>query len=202
MLHKIEMPEYKAQLEAILNFQRDLLEFACLNPPALPLTPAAFTSFGEQIGSWLTDRCWTDKAADKPTDFCKELTGLIAYITTHASEGPAIVDAFDNDRDFYRHVDDPDFELKYPDLAKDAQKAIQPLMVRFYTGILRRGFPDYIHAGAPGAFTYAKLLQEFYKANEKLSVCPGCDGPPPRLTDAMKPKQRKKESTSKRATCR
>lgn len=201
MLHKITMPVYRAQLEAILHFQGDLLSFACA-APALPLTPAALTiHFGAQIGPWLSERCWEDKAGIKKTKFGEELEGLVAHIAKNSSEGPDILNAFNNDRDFYQHLDDPDFEFQYPRLTLDAKKAIKPLMIAFYNRILRNGFPAFIHSGATEKFTYSMLLKGFYEANLTLRVCPSCDGPHPRPKDGFlerEGEEQEEEEESKR----
>jgi hypothetical protein len=182
MLHKLEMPVYKSQLEAILDFQYHLLSFAC-TAPSLPLTSDMLldmlrAEFGELSGDWLSKRCWQ---GDKKYAFYIELSKLIDYIGGNPLEGPNILDAFRNDRDFYKHLNDADFEFQYPKLSNKSKEVIKPLMVSFYEKLLITGFPDYIHLVNKELFTYKLLLKGFYVANPRLKVCPGCDGPPPHI---------------------
>jgi hypothetical protein len=180
MLHKLQMPAYRPQLEAILDFQYRLLFFAC-TAPALPLNTAILkAAFGDKQGNWLSERCWRQR---KATLFYKELAKLIDYVTRNPLEGTAIIDAFSNDRDFYNRLNDPDFEFQYSKLSKDAKEVIEPLMISFYERLLRTGFPDYIHLCNRETFTYKILLKDFYAANNDLVVCPGCDGPRPKLNN-------------------
>ena len=195
MLHKLEMPAYRPQLEAILDFQYRLLFFAC-TVPALPLTPTLLkAAFGDQRGNWLSERCWWK---GKGTLFYEELVELIKHVAKYPLEGPAIIDAFSNDKDFYNHLDDPDFEFRYSKLPKDAKEKIAPLMISFYEKLLRTGFPDYIHLRNKEVFTYKLLLKEFYTANDQLKVCPGCDGPRPRISNEILGIKIEEDESSKR----
>lgn len=180
MLHKLVMPAYRPQLEAILDFQQQLLDFAC-QASTLPLKPDMLKKdFGEQKGDWLSKRCWRGKTDN---NFYKELANLISYVTRNPVEGPAIVAAFSHDREFYKYLDDPDFEFHYPRLSPEAKEAIKPLMVSFYENLLTLGFPNYIHLNGSEDFTRKLLLKEFYEANPRLRVCPGCDGAPPYISN-------------------
>jgi hypothetical protein len=187
MLHKLELPAYRLQLEAILDFQYLLLSFACTTPlPVLPLIPKMLKDrFGEQRGGWLSERCWKDKKGKKINTFGKELENLASYVTLNPSEGPVIVDAFKHDRTFYLHLNDANFEFQYAKLSPKAKEAVKPLMVSFYEKLLFTGFPSYIHLYNNEPFTYKLLLKGFYDANPRLKVCPGCDGPPPSIKNQI-----------------
>lgn len=182
MLHKIEIPAYRPQLEAILQFQYELLSFAC-SVPTLPLNPAMLKdNFGELCGGWLSKRCWKDNAGKHKNIFCVELEDLISYMAQNPLKGPEIVDAFQNDKDFH-NLHDPDFEFQYPKLSQNTKEVLAPLMIAFYKRLLETGFPSCVHLGSTTKFDRKLLLRGFYTANPNLKVCPGCDGPQPRLSN-------------------
>ncbi len=182
MLHKIELPAYVDQLERILDFQQRLLAFACDPTTTFPLDKAQIlASFGDEEGKWLIERLMTSK--ERLWTFGEELRDVILYAQAYRSEGPEIIKAFANDRQFYRKLDDVSFEFKYKKLDEATRKVLAPLMVSFYEKLLKAGFPSYIHGGQAKLLKRPQLLQEFRAANPRLKVCPGCDGPSTRSVD-------------------
>ena len=182
MLHKIELPAYKDQLECVLDFQQHLLAFACdSNTPVSPDPQAVIAEFGKDIGDWLCKRLWGSQ--QKQQKFYKQLVTVIAYVKQCPLESQKIVEAFEGDRDYYHQLDNSAFEFKYGNLDAEARKVLAPLMVSFYEKLLYVGFPPFIHQGQDRLLNRAILLQEFRRANPRLQVCPGCDGPRTRSDD-------------------
>jgi hypothetical protein len=137
MLHKLELPTYKDQLERILDFQQHFLTFACdPNTPLLPDTQTIVTKFGKDIGGWLCERLWRQGPKQQPQQFYKQLVAVIVYAHQHQLEAQEIVKAFANDRGFYHQLNDPTFEFKYRTLSGDAKKVLEPLMGSFYKKLL------------------------------------------------------------------
>ncbi|MBV9614492.1 MAG: hypothetical protein JO031_03445 [Ktedonobacteraceae bacterium] len=182
MLHKIAPPAYVGQLERILDFQQQLLTFACDNKTVLPLDKMQIlATFGNDKGQWLIERLMTSQG--KLWKFGEELQNFISHMQAHPSEGPKIVAAFENDRQFHCKLNDPLFEFQYRKLAECARKYLASLMISFYEKLLKSGFPPCIHGGQPGLLKRSQLVKGFSDANCNLKVCPGCDGPRTRPGD-------------------
>ncbi|WP_414569422.1 hypothetical protein [Nostoc sp. CCY 9925] len=180
MFHKIKFPGCVNQLEKIVSFQRELLNFACSSSSSLPITESQLkTEFGDEIGEWLWDKLWTKRKSGKKAQskLHKALEKLIRYIERHSTMSTKIMDAFDHDIQFHKHLNDPNFNFKYRgELSLTVQKVVKALLTAFYTDLLASGFPSVIH-GQTQKFNRDKFISSFWSANSKLEVCPACDRP-------------------------
>lgn len=177
MLHRINSPSGVDRLGRIVQFQREVLVYAC--NPATPLSPveneikAAFTA-----GDWLWERL-KPTAKGGATELRRGLEEAIAYCRTNPAEAQQIIDAFDHDIEFDKHLNDPAFQFHYKTrLSTPAQVAIRGLFEAFYTDLLFSGYPECVQ-GQKASFNRDSFVQAFYQANGKLRVCSACDGPRP-----------------------
>lgn len=177
MLHKIELPAYDQNLEHIVQIQQKIIRFVC--DPNTPLTPGGDVFkrvFNDQIGSWLYQ--WLQKKSKKKT-FYEELCDLIAYLHQYSSLRAQLIDAFQNDIDFFNHLDDASFVFFFSTrLPKKVGQMIAPVMIAFYDDVLRTGFPPCI-----ATFDRKTFLKIFWNTNKNLGVCPACDSPKPDIND-------------------
>jgi len=177
MLHKIELPTYDQNLERIVQIQQKIISFVC--DPNTPITPGedAFKQvFNDQIGIWLYN--WLQKKHKEKT-FYEELCSLIAYLRQYSSLRTQLIDAFQNDIDFFNHLDDASFVFFFSTrLRKKVRQMIAPVMIAFYDDVLRTGFPSCI-----ATFDRKTFLKIFWTTNKNLGVCPACDCPKPDIND-------------------
>ena len=186
MLHRISPPACSERLRQAVDLQRQLIEFACAEGTATPLTRtmimAAFPSYGE----WLCARLSRSKQAEvlTGTTLNTHLTNLINFVQANAASDPqanaelrqAIVDAFPNDRDFDQGFNDEQFSFHFLKLDKKVQNVIKPVMVHFYDPYFAKQSLLPRREGEP-ELNRQTFLDAFDAANPSLKVCPGCDGP-------------------------
>jgi len=177
MLHKIELPTYDQNLECIVQIQQKIISFVC--DPSTPPRPGEDVFkrvFNDQIGAWLYR--WLQKKSKKKT-FYEELCTLIAYLRQYSSLRPQLIDAFQNDIDFFNHLNDASFVFFFSTrLQKKVGQMIAPVMIAFYDDVLRTGFPPCI-----AIFDRKTFLKTFWTTNKNLGVCPACDSPKPDIND-------------------
>jgi hypothetical protein len=167
MLHQINAPLCNQEMERIVQFQYQVLTFACNPDGPLELTEQVLQeTFGADIGSWLYR---------KPT-IRQHLTNWITYTHNHPDAAQQILSAFNNDIGFLDHLDDPDFRFCYHTLLDEAKQIVRPLLIAFYENLLRNGFPQCVHGNAE-ILDRDAFIAAFWEANPKLVVCPACDCP-------------------------
>nr|WP_290226737.1 hypothetical protein [Trichocoleus desertorum] len=180
MLHQINSPICLSALKKILQFQRQVLLFACTPTISLPLIQAELQAFfGIEIGDWLWGRLHIRKqnGSIAKTSFCKGIEQLNQYIKTNLGKERSIVFAFDYDVRFDRSYSNSRFKFRYKNLGQDARSALKILCTSLYTELLDSGFPPFIHS-LPEKFNRDHFIDSFWKANQSnLRVCPLCDGP-------------------------
>lgn len=183
MLHRIKLPSYERILNSFLQFQKQLLEFACTPTLSLPLTEDALLPFfPDNLADWFWKKLW--KKDGSASDLNTYLLNVISYIQTNLQERSDILRAFEHDVDFYNHLDDPTFRFCFPLLKLEAQRVIKPLMMQCYQ-LLCQGFPIEVSSGSKQSkFTRHDLVDRFWRENEvELTVCPACDGQRPLVTE-------------------
>jgi hypothetical protein len=115
----------------------------------------------------------------KEKTFYEELCALISYLRQYSSLRAQLIDAFQNDIDFFNHLDDASFVFFFSTrLQKKAGQMIAPVMIAFYENLLRTGFPPCI-----GTFDRKTFLKIFWTTNKNLGVCPACDYPRPDINE-------------------
>lgn len=186
MLHRINLPDCEIELNAILQFQRKVLAFACDPYIQIPLTENELCRvLGDEHGTWFWPKLWIQK--HKGSLVKSELYTGIETLAKHvtSSSDPTeiqkkILDAFDHDIHFHEHIADGDFRFAYFNVLSAAtREAIRPLMESFYTHLLAKsGFPTCIH-GRQGAITRDEFLKFFWQKNLTVKVCPACDSSQP-----------------------
>ena len=68
MLHRIQLPECVSLLEQILQFQRDVLTFACSAGTNLPITQKTLQDhLGFERGDWLWLKLWKQRGGSGET---------------------------------------------------------------------------------------------------------------------------------------
>lgn len=184
MLHRINLPDCEIELDAILQFQRKVLAFACDPQVQRTLTEDHLCRvLGDEQGKWFWTKLWTQKRNGPLIK--SELYIGIETLAKHvaSSRDPAeikkkILDAFDHDIHFHEHIADGDFRFAYINVLSEATRsAIRPLMESFYTCLLAQsGFPTCIH-GCQGVITRDEFLKFFWQKNLTVKVCPACDSP-------------------------
>jgi hypothetical protein len=181
VLHRINYPNCRTQLEKILEFQQQVLEMVC-DPaisPALQETEVKQRFSDQDVGDWLWKRLWKKGNVNNgETNFHKKLIEAIKEIQKNPSVGQSVVDAFRNDVSFNQNLNDATFQFSFPslNLEENLSKAIKELMEAFYKDLLEQGFPVCVHQGQEN-FSRASFVKEFWQA--ELGVCPACDGQRP-----------------------
>src|SRR6266849_10336725 len=133
MLHQIKLPSYGNALQEFLNFQLQLITFACTPAQSYPLSKDAVQrEFTGEVGCWLYNKLWPKGKPE--TKFHGHLKKLIDYVACHQSKtiGTDIIDAYKHDIDFHEHFDDSTFQFCYRKLDKKTQASVQPLMKHCY----------------------------------------------------------------------
>lgn len=183
MLHRIQLPDCVPQLEQIRQFQRDVLALACSDQTILPLTENLLkNSLGDNRGIWLWRKLWKQRGEPGETTFHLALIAVIRYVQKNPTTRQTILDAFDNDVTFHNSLDDPDFRFQFNILDKAIRDILKPFMISFYENLLASGFETAIH-GQPRKLNRDEFISSFWRANDKLEVCPSCDGRRPNVAD-------------------
>ncbi len=186
MIHPINPPACGDRMQKILEFQGEVLKFACTPGVTWPDEQSLEAAFGKDKGQWLWKRLWKKAkgGGQAKSDFHLYLDELVEYLQKNPAEGQKIIDAYAADVGFFDHLKDDQFYFSYKSLAEETQKAVKNLMTFFYTGfLLETGFPDAVH-GQPKPFDRAAFLEAFESANAELAVCPACDSDrPPKVED-------------------
>jgi len=182
MLHQVNLPGCVPQLKKIVEFQREVLQYACEGKFQIPLVEADLKAlFGDNKGSWLWGKLWTQPKKKngilppkKESTLHLSIQKLAEYYQQNTKEGVATLVAFDNDILFADHLNDPNFRFLYPKLTKTNKGLISPLMVSFYVDLLKSGFIEAIH-GNPQKLDRDGFIASFWENNKELGVCPACD---------------------------
>ena len=123
MLHQIKLPSYGNALQEFLNFQLQLITFACTPARSYPLTKDAVQrEFTGEVGNWLYNKLWPKGKPE--TKFHGHLKKLIDYVACDQSKtvGTDIIDAYKHDIGFHEHFDDLTFQFCYRKLNKETRK--------------------------------------------------------------------------------
>jgi len=181
MLHQIKLPSYDNALQEFLNFQLQLITFACTPARSYPLTKDAVQrEFTGEVGKWLYNKLWPKGKSE--TDFHRHLKHLIDHVACHQSQtiGTDIIDAYKHDIDFHEHFDDTTFWFHYHKLDLKTQEIVKTLMNYFYQ-LLYKGF--LVSSEKYQKFDLHAMVTAFRDENKKiLAVCPACDGQAPSWT--------------------
>jgi hypothetical protein len=176
MLHPIHPPDCVPQLQAIRQFQRDVLALACSPQIQLPLSEQTLQAeLGNKRGSWLWRKLWKQPGYQEEKKLYHQLVAVIEYTQQHADARQPILEAFDNDTAFHTALDDASFRFHYLTLDKATQKILKPFMKAFYEDLLYGGFDTSIHGQPNKKLDRDAFITSFWRANAKLEVCPACD---------------------------
>jgi hypothetical protein len=176
VLHHIQNPACATSFDNVLTFERSVLAYVC--DPTAPCPPSEASlkqKLGDASGEWFFKKLWK-KAA--PSELGAAVAELMLLARTGGDIEQQVVDAFDNDTQFYKLATSPRFVFRFRALPAAVQAAIKKLLVLFYDDLLAGGFPPAVHGGEH-ALTRDRLLESFESANPKLGVCPACDGQKP-----------------------
>jgi hypothetical protein len=173
MLHHIQSPACATSFDKVLAFERGVLAYACDPITPRPPTEASLKQkLGDASGEWFFKKLW--KAA-RPSELGAAIDQLMMLARTERDIEQQVVDAFDNDTQFYKLATSPRFVFRFRALPEPVRAAIQELLILFYDDLLAAGFPSAVH-GDQSLLTRDRLVESFERANPKLGVCPACDG--------------------------
>src|SRR6266700_7782730 len=112
MLHQIDLPAYVSILNGFIEFQKQLLEFACTPAMSEPLTEINVKQvFPGYKGDWLWGKLWKRDGAE--SELACDIKKVTIYIKSHPRERATILEAFEHDINFHLHIEDPDFQFHY-----------------------------------------------------------------------------------------
>jgi hypothetical protein len=172
------------------------LVFACQSDtPDLPTLDDFENFFGQDVAGWLRTLLWWQRGTNQgtPKPLYNALVQLIQYMqASPKNTREEILGAFDNDTSFHEHHDDAGFQFLFKALHDDTQKALRPVMERFYTDILDAGF-DKILANR---FNRDSFTAAFWSSNAIMLICPACDTLRPE-EKRERPDKDEEEETSK-----
>ena len=175
MLHPLREATNADALRQLVQFQREVLAFACSPTTSNPPTEAEVQAGLSKAQGWFWAKLWKH---GNPDNGSNEL-GRLLQATVHfmhlnpLQRGPAL-QAFDHDIHWVDDLTDASFSFEYRGLSTSARAAIAPLMKAFYTAILADGVPPEIHGGA-GSIKLSDFKDAFWDANPELRACPACD---------------------------
>jgi hypothetical protein len=174
VLHRVNPPQCLNELQAILRFQREVLEFACTLTNSSLLSEASVKAGFVNTGGWLCGRLWENR---KPLPFWSTLVAVIDHVKGDAALRQLIMEAFDHDITFNLNLNDGGFHFSYNTKRLDAKttEILGPLLVAFYNDLLKTGYPPIVHGGVE-TITRDKLVASFWQANSEMMTCPACDG--------------------------
>ncbi len=179
MLHQIKLPAYHALLDSFLRLQYQFLEFVCTPKSSNPLTEDSVkAAFDEKIGAWLWSKLWSKKK-NEGTELFRDAQKLTRHVN---EEDPSvrenILNTFEHDITFHKHIDDAGFQFAYTLLRDDTKALIKPVMVAFYDFLCDGFFIPGL--SAKQYYKRQDVANAFHTENKKsLRVCPACDGQPP-----------------------
>lgn len=176
MLHRIKLPTYQGVLDAFLQFQLQLITFACTPAQSQPLTKDVVKcAFPGKVGEWFYLKLWPK--GKPPTKLYSSLEAFVNHVTCNPSVGPVIIDAYTHDIVFHQHFEEQNFQFHYHLLLdQDTKKVVEPLLTACYQ-LLCDGFPV---EGTEQKFDRRDLVEAFRNENKGvLAVCPMCDGKAP-----------------------
>ena len=180
MLHQINPPGCVNALKEIIQFQRQILVFACNSKIYFPPKKEEFQSkFGDEIGDWLWIKLLINKqdGTQEKTAFCKGLEQVNNYIRVNPRKKRTIISAFDHDIKFDEAYNNPKFDFRYKTLDTDIKKGLKILFTSFYTELMDSGFPPKTHS-LTEKLDRDYFISSFWQANSpNFCVCPACDGP-------------------------
>lgn len=181
MLHRVNPPHCLNELQAILRFQREVLDFACAVTNSSLLDEALIRGTFVNNGVWLCGRLWE---RGEPLPFRSRLAAVIDHVKGNAALRQLILEAFDHDITFNVNVNDGDFHFSYNTKKLDAEttEILGPLLVAFYNDLLKAGYPPSVHGGA-GTINRDTLVASFWEANLEMMTCPACDAIRPDTVD-------------------
>jgi hypothetical protein len=114
---------------------------------------------------------WPTLAGKSKKSVIRKAVGNILKLPPR--ERKALWQAVKNDIEFYKNLDDPDFEFRYCNLDTQTQAVGNELLLRFYKILgSKAGF-----AKLPGQkirLSGAVLEQLYREANKKCAICPAC----------------------------
>src|SRR5215208_5597363 len=110
VLHRISLPAYVGSMERILDFQREVLVFACTPSISLPFEETEILDHFGDAGGWLWERLYYGGAKTK---LCKKLEQIAEYVKMNPVAGKQILDAFEHDIVFNSRLEDGEFRFRY-----------------------------------------------------------------------------------------
>ena len=181
MYHRINQPVCRP-LEKINQLARLTIEFGLSqkrqeSKPFRGIKRDFVQHFGQteypNAGEWLWGK------TKRRTTIIEPLLSLLAI---PIAEKDTILAAYEHDTDHTRCFTAPFFALKrLPESYNPALKFVNSILHNFYTDILvREGVPAEV-IDETGNLTRQTLLQAYLNAQDKIQVCPGCDGSRPEL---------------------
>jgi hypothetical protein len=170
MLHRIN-PAAEAELRSVVAFQRKVLTFARSPALTVPLNRGEVDAHFDTQADWF----WRHKSLHDP------VTKLNAAVRAAPALAIELLTTFDNDVAFDAHLDDPAYAFACCRLRADVKDLVGDVLVSFYDLLgSKGGFPTEITGG--DVLTRDVFVQEFWRLNSELKVCPACDGPRPDRT--------------------
>jgi hypothetical protein len=181
VLHKINLPDCITHLDWIVQLQGDLLRALC-NPgvEADEITVNWVKGIRPDVdGDWMRRFCNWSTGQNSMLDRMKAVAGLAETdkqaIALHYETNLQFPDAFDDTKE-------------EPPAAKPLQDSLSPAASAayrdffemfydpiFYAGTTHKGYPvEDVELGK--RFSKSVYLEAYHEANEKLKVCPLCDG--------------------------
>jgi 5-methylcytosine-specific restriction endonuclease McrA len=157
MILALKRNAYANELSTCVDLAGALLEHlaACSGPP---VDPAALAT-SVPHGAWLSERLST------------EIDDLVKRTTP--AERQALAEAYTNDVEWDRNVDQPAFRFEYPGLPETVRDPAGKLLAAFYDKLLKSGFKLATSDGSSLVLDRKRLEQGFFARNTVRS-CPAC----------------------------
>lgn len=173
MLHPLNPPSCINELNYLMDLQRELL---VLGASISKYADAEFAAcFDASICDWFFTK--RDSGDKKDKQFVTLFQTFASYVKCDPVEKSEIISAFDNDRDFFVNLDDPEFIFELNSSKSQAYMLASNCLKPFYEFLGRSGYPPEIMAPVKeGGFCREDIINGFINSNPFIQyVCPSCD---------------------------
>ena len=173
MLHPLNPPDCKAELNHLMDFQRNLLLLGASIPKYDDLEFVA--CFGSEISDWFFAKRDSRDKKEKP--FVTLFQTFASYIKCEPAEKSEIISAFDHDREFFSYLDDPKYKFEFIPSRSQAYSLASTCLKLFYEFLGRSGYPPEIMTPVrDSGFCREDIIYGFISSNPFIQyVCPSCD---------------------------
>lgn len=163
MIYPITIPDCWNNLDRLLDFQEQLLEF-CVNRRSYD-SAELMNILGTEVYGWLNTSPPRQRILDH----------LIAYINQEESIKTQILEKFRQDRLFPQRVSDDAYQLSLVNSHFPLLKDLQKLLINFYDLFKANGYPSQLCGFSNEYFSAKDWWTSFQTTNPQYLTCPICD---------------------------